>query len=596
MLRKFEPNLRVGALAALTALCMSCLCMPALADDQSGPGVARVSSLSGTVSMQHGDGTDTFAAVINAPLAAGDYVNTAKESARAELQLDNSNFVRVAPDTQLRFTQLDPRADALQLAAGTVEVSVLANSTLRPRIDTPCIGVHPDNAGRYRISVTNNGDTVVTVRSGRADLVSPQGTQSIATGSSVLVSGAASSPHIIPISYVATDGFDEWNAQRDTFLSRADSGPYADSGIVGLEDLNQYGHWVDEPEYGQVWVAYNQPAGWAPYHSGHWVWQPYYGWTWVAYEPWGWAPYHYGRWFYSAPYGWAWYPGPVYVRPVWRPALVTFFGFGGGGRGLRFNLSFGSVGWVPLAPYEVYHPWWGPQFERRTIVYNNITNITNITNVNITRVYRNARVAGAIAVVNSAKFSSGAPYVYVPVRSEDLHSVALVKSALPIVPSRQSTGYAAIPASERAKLPITSPRFQKLAAVKPQPTFEQQRAAVQTVTQHLYPATRTTTIAPPAASTAHASPSSPWNRFKSAGPAPDTAHAAQSQYRAYHVPVTNNGYRTPASGNNSNWKFAPAANYYSQRGLPHNSKSQTTTGHATKRAQANQRSHNGGGG
>jgi len=505
----------------------------ARADEQAGAGIARVSSLNGTVSMQHGDGSDTFAAIINAPLAVGDYVNTAKENARAELQLDNSNFVRVAPDTQLRITALDPQTNALQLAAGTVEVSVLSSSDLHPRVDTPSIGVRTDGAGRYRISVTNSGDTVVTVRSGRADLVSREGTQTISVGTSVLVSGASSSPSIKPISYVSPDGFDQWNAQRNAFLLRADSGPYTDSGIVGLEDLNQYGHWVDEPEYGQVWVAYDQPVGWAPYHYGHWVWQPYYGWTWVAYEPWGWAPYHYGRWFYGPRYGWAWYPGPVYVRPVWRPALVTFFGFSGEGGGFNFTLAFGNVGWVPLAPYEDYHPWWGPEFERRTIVYNNITNITN---VNITRAYRNARAPGAIAVVSATKFTSASPYHYVPVRNEDLHSVALVQSALPIVPSRQNVGYAPVPAKEQAKLPLLSPRFHALPAVKQQPSFAQQRGAVQTVTQHLYP-------------------SSPWNRFNGAGAAthPYTAGPGHAQYQTFHAPATNN------------WKFTPGTNRYAQQ-------------------------------
>ena len=550
MLGIIHLDLRRNGFVALITACVFLLSTAARADEQAGTGVARVSSLNGTVSMRHGNGNDTFAAMINAPLTVGDYVNTAKENARAELQLDDANFIRVAPDTQLRFTELDARVNALQLATGTVEVSVLSSSDLRPLVDTPSIGVRPDRAGRYRVSVTNDGDTIVTVRSGRADLESPEGMQTIGGGNSVLVSGASSNPHISPISYVSPDGFDQWNAQRDAFLLRADNGPYADSGIVGLEDLDEYGHWVDEPEYGQVWIAYDQPVSWAPYHYGHWVWQPYYGWTWVAYEPWGWAPYHYGRWFYAAPYGWAWYPGPVYVRPVWRPALVTFFGFGGGG-GFNFNLSFGNVGWVPLAPFEEFHPWWGPEFERRTIVYNNITNITN---VNITRVYRNARAPGAIAVVSATNFTSASRYHYVPVRTEDLHSVALVKSALPIVPSQQNVGFATLPAKEQAKLLPISPRFQALPAVKQPPSFEQQRAAVQAVTQHLYPAMHGTTAR--GESTVPAGPSSPWNRFNSAGTHMNTAGSGQSLHHPFHTPMTN-GARTT-----NNWKFAPSGNPY----------------------------------
>src|SRR5207248_2698328 len=86
----------------------------------------------------------------------------------------------------------------------------------------------------------------------------------------------------------------------------------------------------------------------------------FYGWTWVSYDPWGWAPYHYGRWFHSG-FGWAWYPGPIYGRHYWSPALVAFFGFGHGG---GFGFGFGNVGWVPLAPFEPFHAWWGRGYGR----------------------------------------------------------------------------------------------------------------------------------------------------------------------------------------------------------------------------------------
>ena len=99
--------------------------------------------------------------------------------------------------------------------------------------------------------------------------------------------------------------------------------------------------------------------GWAPYRAGRWVWEDFYGWTWVSYDPWGWAPYHYGRW-YCGSLGWAWYPGPRFGHYYWSPALVGFFGFGGyGGFHAGFGFGFGNVGWVPLAPFEAFHPWWG---------------------------------------------------------------------------------------------------------------------------------------------------------------------------------------------------------------------------------------------
>src|SRR5215831_6168375 len=112
------------------------------------------------------------------------------------------------------------------------------------------------------------------------------------------------------------------------------------------------------------------------------------------------APYHYGRWFHHDRFGWCWYPGVVTARHYWSPALVGFFGFGGGG---GFGFGFGNVGWVPLAPYEVFHPWWGRGFYRSGPYFNHQVNITN---ANITNVYRNSRFNG-ISSVGYQDFQNG---------------------------------------------------------------------------------------------------------------------------------------------------------------------------------------------
>src|SRR5262249_16249602 len=134
--------------------------------------------------------------------------------------------------------------------------------------------------------------------------------------------------------------------------------------------------------------------------EGRWTWEDWYGWTWVSSDPWGWAPYHYGRWFHQPGFGWCWYPGLRSVRHYWSPALVGFFGFGGGG---GFGFGFGNVGWVPLAPYEVFHPWWGRNYYGRNVFERNI----NITNVNVANTYRNARVRNGISGVSAGDFRSG---------------------------------------------------------------------------------------------------------------------------------------------------------------------------------------------
>jgi FecR protein len=561
----------VLSLTLASALTVALTALPARADSgdtsDAGSTVGRISVLHGNVAMQRGDSGDTVAAAINAPMTVGDYLSTTGGDSRAEVQLDANDFVRVGADSQLRFTQLDPSQETVQLAAGTIELRMFKYG-VDPQIDTPSISIRPDLAGSYRVSVESDGSTTFTVRSGSADLFWSEGTRTIAAGMTVAISGSSSNPIIRPVAAIAYDDFDSWNAQRDQYAQQAFSDQYVNADVVGADDLNSYGHWVFVADYGNVWVPYAAAVGpgWAPYHDGRWVWEPYYGWTWVAYEPWGWAPYHYGRWFFSASYGWAWYPGPVYAAPVYRPALVAFFGFGGGGS--SFSFAFGNVGWVPLAPYEPFHPWWGPTIVNRRVV--NVTNVNvtnvNITNVNITRVYRNAQVAGGVAIVSHDNFTNGGAYRYVNIRPEDLHTVALVKNTVPIVPTRQNLSFTKVDSSHPVIATPLSPRFQKLAApTNLPPSFDTQRATVQTTTQHLN-----------AGYNAHAG-TSVWDRFNTGrgvqtqGSQPNYANTVHTNQNYYH------------SNPNDPWsKFAPENNMYTAKptGATHHT---ATTPHGPKK-------------
>ncbi len=128
------------------------------------------------------------------------------------------------------------------------------------------------------------------------------------------------------------------------------------------DDLSPYGTWVDDPQYGNVWVP-NERKGFRPYQTdGHWV-MTDYGNTWVSDDPWGWAPYHYGRWTYDPYYGWLWVPGYE-----WAPAWVSW----------RYSDQY--CGWAPLSPgisigvnYNCPNDWWvfvGPQYLYRPDYYH----------------------------------------------------------------------------------------------------------------------------------------------------------------------------------------------------------------------------------
>ena len=360
------------------------LAMPCWAQDSGDApehGVARISLLKGDVTVRRGDSGELVAAELNAPLVARDHVLTDEDS-RAEVQLDWANFVRIASNSEIRMAELADRDFLVQVAAGTVTFRVLRDSNSQVEISTPTVAIRPRLQGTYRVTVRDDASTELTVRSGEVEIFSGQRTDYVRAGQTLIISGDPSNPQRTYRSAIPYDEWDRWNESRDRDLERSDSYKYISRDIYGAEDLHGHGRWVYDSPYGWVWVP-TVSASWAPYRVGRWSWVDYYGWTWISGDPWGWAPYHYGRWYHAPRYGWVWYPGEVRVRYYWRPALVAFFGWGSV-----------NVGWVSLAPFEVYRPWYG---RGRTVV----NNVTVVNNINVINTYRNARFISGRSGVTS---------------------------------------------------------------------------------------------------------------------------------------------------------------------------------------------------
>jgi hypothetical protein len=359
-------------------------------------GVARISLINGDVSVRRGDSGDWVAGVINAPLLTDDHVATGPNS-RAEVQFDASNLLRLGANGELRLTQLEYGRYQMELTRGVMTYRMLRTSDGNIEIDTPSLSVRPSRQGSFRISVNEAGETEITARNGDVEVFTPHGSQWVRNGQTLMARGAASDAEFQVVAAGGMDDWDRWSDNRDRMITQSVSSRYVGQGVYGAEDLDTAGSWSSVPEYGNVWRPTVGPD-WAPYQSGRWVWEDWYGWTWVSYDPWGWAPYHYGRWFHDG-YGWGWYPGLITARHYWSPALVGFFGFGGGGFGVGFG--FGNVGWVALAPFEVFHPWWGRGYG------GGFNRGMNITNVNVSNVYRNANYRNGISAVTANNFQSG---------------------------------------------------------------------------------------------------------------------------------------------------------------------------------------------
>jgi len=203
------------------------------------------------------------------------------------------------------------------------------------------------------------------------------------------VSGAEGNVNVASAPAVEADNLDKWAQQRDLSEDNSTSSRYVNRDVVGYSDLDDYGTWKQDPEYGNVWTPNNVSPDWAPYSNGYWSYVGPWGWTWVDYAPWGFAPFHYGRWVYAGGY-WGWAPGPVWAYPYYGPAFVGFLG--GFGFGVGFGWGWGHA-WFPLGWGEPFHPWYhcGVGYWRNVNIHN-----TYIHNFNTNpRGYRNFNYAYA---------------------------------------------------------------------------------------------------------------------------------------------------------------------------------------------------------
>lgn len=368
--------------------------------------VGRIARISGTVSHHTQDATQWSPASRNYPVTAGDAFWT-EPRAEAEIELGESR-IAMAGGTELDIGALD--AATVQATEPQGEMYIHLRS-LAPGesfvLQTPRATVTIGAPGRYAIVAGDTENpTLVTVLEGTAQ-VSGQGIAlEAAAAQTVTITGTDTMQGVV--GPARQDPFVAAMLARERPPPRASVAlPPVVARMPGGEDLNAYGAWESAPEYGPVWYPQVAP-GWAPYRDGHWAYVAPWGWTWIDDAPWGFAPFHYGRWA-DIDGRWAWTPGVAAepepaAFPVYAPALVTFFGIGAG-VALGAAFAAGSIGWCPLGPREVYHPWYhaSPGYVRQVNV-NSVTSATQIDGPVTLNTYVNrgaATVVPAAAVVGS---------------------------------------------------------------------------------------------------------------------------------------------------------------------------------------------------
>jgi len=441
----------------------------------------------GSVSFQPGGEGDWVDAVNNRPLTTGDNLWADKDS-RAEVQI-GSTSLRIDSETSITLLDVDDTTTQVRLSQGSMIFRLQhLDDGDHFEIDTPNSAFVVQRTGEYRVDVNSTGDeTDVTVWSGRGEVTGGGASYVVIAGQRASFSGTNELDHEIQ-QVPANDDFDQFAFSRDQLEDRAESSNYISTEMTGYEDLDQYGQWHYAADYGPVWTPVGVAVGWAPYRFGHWVWIAPWGWTWVEDEPWGFAPFHYGRWALIGG-AWCWAPGPVAVRPVYAPAFVAFVG----GPGFAVGVGGPSVAWFPLAPREVFVPWYqtSPAYVTNVNVTNTRVTVTQVTNVynttiinrNTTTVnrvtYVNQSLPNAVTAVSRQTFANARPVNsnLVKVDARQLAAAPVVHD-VPVQPVKQSVLGAGRPGA--AKPPAAVENRQVVATrspTPPRPSIEQHQAA-----------------------------------------------------------------------------------------------------------------------
>ena len=403
--------------------------------------VGRLALVTGTVSFHTAGDADWSPASLNYPVSSGNAFWT-QPDAEADLELGGTR-IAMAGSTEVDLNTLDDTGTNATLPQGETYINVRAlqpNETVT--LQTPRGTVTIAAPGQYDvIAGDTTNPTVVTVIAGAAQIAGINLTLAVNPNQAATITGTDTFQG--SVGPATQDAFAAAMLARDQPPPPPPNSappPPAIAELPGGGDLAATGVWATAPTYGQVWYP-PVAAGWAPYRNGHWAYVAPWGWTWVDDAPWGFAPFHYGRWSYIGN-RWGWIPGVqsgVVIRPVYAPALVTFFGVGAVGAGVAIG---GSIGWCPLGPNEVYHPWYhaSPQYVQNVNI-RNVTNVTNITTINNTTInnYSNARYATVVPATTLADSRPVAATVR-PVSPQQLAAARPIVAAEPVRPTAATAG------------------------------------------------------------------------------------------------------------------------------------------------------------
>jgi Family of unknown function (DUF6600) len=359
--------------------------------------IGRVYYIQGDLLRYVPEESDWVAVVKDAPFGTEDTLFSGSRG-MGELIAPNGTWIRVGNSTQIQFIALDTDLSEMDVAAGVARFYNKGSNTVI-KATSPFGYVLADPGTVFDFYVGENSVEVAAVR-GKVSFVHA------ATDARCDVS--AGSPPILADQSQVSSGegivdpiWDRWNRSRESFWAmkarvRGRSVEYLPPNLrdeaYALEENGRWENVIYEGEPRRFWRPTTVAVGWSPFTVGRWT--DWYGdQCWIPAEPFGYVTHHYGNWVYVRN-SWYWAPPVVSLRVglpflniglFWYPGRVSWIHRGA------------YVGWVPLAPREMYYShrnWGGPH----TVVVTNV----NMAQININ--VRNYSYANHAVVVNQNNF------------------------------------------------------------------------------------------------------------------------------------------------------------------------------------------------
>lgn len=291
--------------------------------------IVRLSEVMGAVQMDRGVGRGFETAIPNLPVVEASRIQT--EAGAAEIEFEDNSTVRVAPDSEIDFPELERTAAGtpvteLRVVRGMAYVSLTKNQnsdftlTFGPGSQPNVLRLPPSSHVRLQVNATG---AQLAVLGGTVEVNGADGPMTVPHKRTVSFS-FTQSDHPAITRNVAAESLDAWDRQSTDYHARvATLSAFGNApASYGLNDMAYYGAFSDVGGCGMMWQPYFAGAAWNPYSAGVWAWYGASGYSWVSPYPWGWMPYHYGSWSYCPGNGWGWTPGGGWAGLGNAPAVT----------------------------------------------------------------------------------------------------------------------------------------------------------------------------------------------------------------------------------------------------------------------------------